>query len=88
MVSEVLSKMIRRVEGEHITGFMIDSDSFRISHLQFADDTMIFCDAEERQLGFLRYILCCFEAVSDLKINLANSELFQVGGVPNIEDLA
>lgn len=56
--------------------------------MQFADDTIIFCDAEEMQLGFLRYILCCFEAVSDLKINLANSELFQVGGVPNIEDLA
>lgn len=36
----------------------------------------------------LRCILCCFEAVSGPKINLAKSELFQIGEVPNLEGLA
>lgn len=39
-------------------------------------------------MGILRCILCGFEAVSGLKINLGKSELFQVGLVPNLEDLA
>lgn len=56
-------------------------------HLRFADDTMIFCDADEYQLGMLRCIQCCFETVSGLKINLAKSELFQIGEVPNLEGL-
>lgn len=40
---------------------------------------MIFCDVDEIQLGYLRYILGCFEVVSGLKINLAKSEMFQIG---------
>lgn len=49
---------------------------------------MIFCDADEIQLGYLRCILACFEAVSGLKINLAKSVMFQISEVPNIRDLA
>lgn len=49
---------------------------------------MIFCEVDEYQLGLLRCILCCFEAVSGLKINLAKSKLFQIRVVPNIGDLA
>lgn len=56
-----------------------------ISHLQFSDETIIFCDVEVRQVGYLRCILRCFEVVSSLKINLAKSELFQVGGVCDFE---
>lgn len=87
MVFEVSSKMIRMVEGVCILGFLIGKGGCRISHLQFADDTMIFCDANELQLGYLRYILCCFDAVSGLKINLAKNEIFHVGEIPNIRDL-
>lgn len=49
---------------------------------------MIFYDADETQLGILRCILCCFEAISGLKINLNKSELFQIGEVSKIEGLA
>lgn len=48
---------------------------------------MIFCDANEIQLGYLRCILGCFEAVLGLKINLAKSEMFEIGEVPNINNL-
>lgn len=62
--------------------------SVAVSHLQFADDTMIFCEADVRQIGYLRCILHCFEVVSGLRINLAKSEIFQVGEVRDLENLA
>lgn len=82
MVSEVLSKMISQAEVGFLPGFMVGVGVCRISHLQFADDTIIFCDADVRQLGYLRCILCCF------KTNLAKSKLFFIGDVPDIESLA
>lgn len=56
MVSEVLSKMIK-VERDFISGFLVGKGDCTISHLQFADDTMIFCDADENQVGYLD-VLC------------------------------
>lgn len=49
---------------------------------------MIFCDVDELQISYLRCILCGFEAVLGLNINLGKSELFQVGDVSNIDSLA
>uniref|UniRef100_A0A0V0GP66 Putative ovule protein n=1 Tax=Solanum chacoense TaxID=4108 RepID=A0A0V0GP66_SOLCH len=36
-------------------------DSLEVTHLQYADDTLTFCDAEEDQLKHLRLILVLFE---------------------------
>lgn len=89
MVFKVLSRMISRAEMGYISGFKLGREGeVTISHLQFADDTMIFCEANMRQIGFLRCILTCFGAVSGLKINLDKSVLFQVGNVGDIESLA
>lgn len=57
MVYEVLRKMIKKVEGDLISRFLVDDGNCRISHLQFTDDTMIFYDADEIQIGYLRCIL-------------------------------
>lgn len=76
-VSNVLSKMISKAKVDYISGFMTGYGISRISHLQFVDDTMIFCEADMMQLSFLRCIMCCFEAYLRLKINPAKSELFQ-----------
>uniref|UniRef100_A0A7N2KQL6 Reverse transcriptase zinc-binding domain-containing protein n=1 Tax=Quercus lobata TaxID=97700 RepID=A0A7N2KQL6_QUELO len=56
-----------------------------VSHLLFADDTLIFCDADLDQILILRMILIWFEAVSGLKINLGKSELVPVGVVHNFD---
>ena len=59
--------------------------SVMVSHLLFADDILIFCDVEPSQIANLRAILARFE-VSELHINLGESELVPIGGVHNLED--
>ena len=59
-----------------------------ISHLLFADDTLVFCKPDESNLGYLRCILLLFEAMSGLRVNLSKSALILVGDVPNVHVLA
>ncbi|RVX08236.1 putative mitochondrial protein [Vitis vinifera] len=82
---EVLSTMIRRAgEGGFISGCRMrgrGGDELTVSHLLFADDTLIFCKARREQLTNLSWILAWFEAASGLRINLAKSVLIPVGEV-------
>ena len=74
----------------HILGFTVRTRSnipLMVTHLLFADDTLIFCDASASQVEYLREILASFEAVSRLHINLAKSKLVPVGEVTNIGEL-
>jgi hypothetical protein len=59
-----------------------------VSHLLFANDTLIFCGAHSEQIRYLRYIFVCFEVVSGLRINLGKSEIVPIGKVENVEDRA
>ncbi|RVW75227.1 LINE-1 reverse transcriptase-like [Vitis vinifera] len=89
---EVLSTLIRRVgEGGFISGCRLrgrGGEELAVSHLLFADDTLIFCEARREQLANLSWILAWFEAASDLRINLAKSVLIPVGEVDELEELA
>jgi hypothetical protein len=53
----------------------------------FADDTLIFSGAKPYHFCNLRCLFLCFEAVSDLRVNLAKSELVPDGNVINVEGL-
>ena len=50
-----------------------------ISHILFADDTLVFCDSNEEQSICLCLLLTWFEAFSKLKINLEKSKIIPVG---------
>ena len=74
----------------HISSFTVGTRSnthLMVTHLLFADVTLIFCDASTSQVEYLREILASFEAVSRLHINLAKSELVPVGEVTNMGEL-
>ena len=89
LVMEALRRMLDKVVHEgHMSGFgmgHLEGRSLEVSHLLFANDTLIFCDANLEQVLFLRMILIWFEAVSSLKINLGKSELVPIGMVLNLD---
>jgi hypothetical protein len=88
LVMEVLSRILRKtVEGCFITGFNIGSD-VSISHLLFADDSILFCDANPQHMMYIRLVLTFFEAVTGLRVNMSKSEMVPVGVVPNLRVLA
>ena len=59
-----------------------------MSHLLFADDTIIFCEDRKDHLTHLGWILAWFEEASGLRINLAKSELIPIGEIDNIAEMA
>jgi len=52
-------------------GFSVGNTTF--SHLLFANDTLIFCNALPAHLGHMQSSFLCFEAASSLKVNLAKT---------------
>ena len=84
--------MLKRVEGASlIRGFQaVGRRGVRecVSHLLFADDTILFCDADVEQILHVRMLLLCFQAVTGLKVNVLKSKLVPIGEVNNIHALA
>ncbi|KAJ9707156.1 hypothetical protein PVL29_002241 [Vitis rotundifolia] len=89
---EALSRLIHRaVRGGFLSGCRIkgrSGDGAEVSHLLFADDTLVFCEASQDQMAHLSWLLMWFEAISGLRINLDKSEILPVGRVENLEALA
>ena len=59
-----------------------------MSHLLFADDTLVFCEDSQDQMVVLSWLLMWFEAISSLSVNLNKSDILPVGRVENAEVLA
>lgn len=69
--------MRKAEENQCLGGFPIDNN-ISISLLQFADDTVIFCDGTESNLCSIKAILRSFEMASGLKINFAKSNIIGI----------
>lgn len=48
----------------------------KVSHLLFANDTLIFSELDQDNLHFLRVLLLCFEVISGLRLIYPNQKLF------------
>ena len=88
---EALSCLLERaVEGNFISGCkFVDrrGESLSISHLLYADDTLILCEASQDQMVYLGWTLMWFGAMSGLSINMNKSENIPVGRVANVAKL-
>ena len=89
---EVFSKMMKRVEGVGLLrGFKADGSrggGVCVSYLLFANDMILFCNANEEKIQHVRMLLLCFQAVTSLKVNTLKSEPVPIGEVPNVHVLA
>lgn len=80
MVVEGLHLMFEKaLEVGLIDGICVGMNGLKISHLQFADDTIVFCLDDVSVVANVKRILCCFELVSGLKINFSKSSIIGVG---------
>ena len=91
VMMEVFSRMVKRMEGQGLlSGFKADGRRGRwecVSHLLFADDTILFCEAAVEQILHIRLLLLCFQAVTGLKVNVAKSKMVPIGKVNNVHAL-
>ena len=75
IIVESLSRMIKAVANENlIKGFKISPTTPIVTQLQFADDTLLFCDAEMEEVQNVKAIMLCFEAISGLKSRSTSSK--------------
>lgn len=57
-------------------GIQIGQDEKKFTHLQFADDTILFINGNDTSISSIKRILIIFQLLSGLKINFNKSELF------------
>jgi hypothetical protein len=92
VVMEALSRMMSAIaDNRLLSGFLVglrNHEEMILSHVLFADYTLIFCEANCEQFRNLWCLFLCFEAMSGLKINLSKSETALVGDVGDVEGLA
>ncbi|CAL5439736.1 unnamed protein product [Camellia sinensis] len=80
LVVEALNILFQRaMELNLLKGVSIGFNQVRLSHLQFADDSLLFCEAELSEVLALKRLLRCFEMASGLKINYHKSVVCGVG---------
>lgn len=71
--------MMPATENEIIKGITVGNRNVIVSHLQFADDTLIFCLVKRKILTNIRRMMDCFQVLSGLRINFSKSGLIALG---------
>ena len=59
-----------------------------VSHMLYADDTLLFCGADQEQLAHLSWLLMWLEIISGLRVNLNKSKIISIGSIAEVESLA
>ncbi|KAG5537109.1 hypothetical protein RHGRI_024523 [Rhododendron griersonianum] len=76
MVADVLSTMLQKaVINKSLAGIKMKKQCPVVSHLFFADDSLIFLEANSWYCSNLRQILGCFSEASGLSVNLHKSSV-------------
>ncbi|CAN0926381.1 LINE-1 reverse transcriptase homolog [Linum grandiflorum] len=91
LVMQVLSGILAKVEAQGwLQGFHMNETTRegKVSHIFYADDALLFCEASANQVRYLVASLICFESITGLKVNVHKSCMYAVGNVPNVEEMA
>ncbi|KAL6205710.1 hypothetical protein ACLB2K_022964 [Fragaria x ananassa] len=76
LCAEALSRLIMEAEvGGRLHGVRVCPEAPMISHLLFADDSLIFFRANEEECGVVRDILLQYERVSGQQVNFQKSSI-------------
>lgn len=80
IAAEGLNVMMTEETSQDIfKGIKIGSNEVEISHLQYADDTIIFGEGSTMNAKNLMRIMKCLQEISGLKINMSKSKVFGIG---------
>ena len=80
LMAEVLNRMMHKAANLGlIRGLSVGKDRILLSHLQFADDTLVFCEAEEQYLKSIKELFLTFQSFSGLCVNYNKSGLLVLG---------
>ena len=79
-MADVLGVLLNKaVNKGHIRGVLTNLLPRGISHIQYADDTVIMIDCSDQSIRNLKLILYCFEWLTGLKIYFHKSEVCVFG---------
>lgn len=87
---DVLSRMLIKAESRGcIKRLQVGQDCVEVSHLLFANDTILFLQMDDSSLANALRLFRIFKIISSMKINLGNSGLLSIN-IDNAlgEDLA
>lgn len=80
LVVEVLSFMIyNSVQMKKLRGIRMSTDGCEVTHVQFADDTIIFLNDDIDSIKKIKRVLVCFQLLLGLRINFFKSIIYSQG---------
>ncbi|KAK1694372.1 hypothetical protein QYE76_011069 [Lolium multiflorum] len=79
LVDGLAALLARANEAGHIKGVVPHLIPGGVTHLQYADDTMVLIQPSDLGIANLKFLLLSFENMSGLKINFDKSEVFVTG---------
>lgn len=80
LVADTLAKIMERAAAQgKIKGVLSHLIPEGITHIQYADDTILMAEGDDNSILHLKFILYCFEWLSGLKINYHKSEVYFFG---------
>ncbi|GKV20736.1 hypothetical protein SLEP1_g30818 [Rubroshorea leprosula] len=79
LVAEALNGLIHKAKELNMyKGVEMGEERLEVTHLQFADDSIFFCDASDSNIKAIKGILRTFELVSGLEVNFFKSALYGI----------
>ena len=79
LIVEALDRLIKKATSMSLwNGLEISKGGFKLTHLQYADDTLIFCEANTEALKNIKKALILFHLASGLQVNYHKSSLIGI----------